>query len=171
MTTIDQVDPRHDMVLVRRLPDDQITKGGILLPETALNKREGYRIGEVLRVGKGDIVFGETCDDRNYCRKCDAWDCCHCEWATHDTFRFPMLCKPGDRVIYSRCPDNDVTIDGVECTFLREEQHVLAIIDPATPEYLEAGTAGYYEPEKPTCELTENEIDFAVTHGLGYWKP
>jgi hypothetical protein len=28
-----------------------------------------------------------------------------------------------------RCPDNDVCIDGVDCVLLREEQHVLAILE------------------------------------------
>jgi len=98
---IDRITPLADMVLVRRIPDSETTFGGIVIPESCRTPRTGTRTGEVLAVGRGDLVNGE---------------------------RYPMECKVGDVIVYMRCPDNDVTIDGVECVLLREEQHVLAIL-------------------------------------------
>lgn len=102
---IDQVNPRCDMVLVRRVPDAEVLASGLILPAICRDYPTGVRIGEVLMVGPGD--------------------------ATTSNLRRPMECRVGDRILYSRCPDNDVTIDGVPCVLLREEQHVLAILEAA----------------------------------------
>ena len=94
--------PLADMVLVRRILDEEKSAGGLFLPQTGRDKRESLRIGEVIVVGRGDLIDGQ---------------------------RLPMHCKPGDRVVYARCPDNDVRINGEDLVLLREEQHVLAIIE------------------------------------------
>lgn len=115
------VTPLKDMVLVRRLPDEEKTQSGLHLPAIALNPERGRtcRRGEVLAVGRGDIFrrglmySDETKEEFEY------------------DIRHQMHCKVGDVVLYARCPDNDVTIDGVECVLLREEQHVLAILEGA----------------------------------------
>lgn len=106
---VDQIHPMADMVLVRRIPDEEATAGGLIIPAIARDQRGGTRIGEVLRVGAGDWIDG--CEGR--------------EW------RHPMECRVGDRVLYMRCPDNDVCVDGVDCVLLREEQHILAILEAA----------------------------------------
>jgi co-chaperonin GroES (HSP10) len=126
--TIDQIHPLKDILLVRRLPDDEVTASGLYIPAVARDARMGTRIGEVLRVGDGDLVTANPVTN-GHCRACDAWDCQHVEWDTEETFRSPMECKVGDRIVYMRCPDNDVCIDGVDCVLLREEQHVLAILE------------------------------------------
>ena len=100
--TIEQVEPRVDMVLVRRIPDEEATASGLILPAIARDRREGVRIGEVLRVGPGDLVDGR---------------------------RISLDVQVGDRIAYKRCPDNDINVGGVDCVLLREEQHVLAILD------------------------------------------
>jgi len=99
---IDKLTPLADMVLVRRLPDEEKTASGLFLPATGRDEREGLRVGVVLRVGQGDIVNGK---------------------------RIPLGVVPGDRVVYARCPDNDVRINGEDLVLLREEQHILAILD------------------------------------------
>ena len=114
--TIDQIHPMADMLLVRRLPDEEVTKSGLIIPEVARDRRTGHRIGVVLRVGRGDIV------DRLFI-----------SGGLMDVDYAPMECRVGDHVLYMRCPDNDVRVDGVDCVLLREEQHVLAILEPAMP--------------------------------------
>ena len=94
--------PLADMVLVRRIMEDEKSAGGLFLPQVGRDKRESLRIGEVIVVGRGDLIDGR---------------------------RLPMQCKPGDRVVYARCPDNDVRINGEDLVLLREEQHVLAILE------------------------------------------
>ena len=94
--TIDQIHPRKDILLVRRIPEAEVMASGLVIPAMARDSKTGVRIGEVLKCGPGDGV--------------------------------PMDCKPGDRIAYMRCPDNDVNIGGFDCVLLREEQHVLAIL-------------------------------------------
>jgi chaperonin GroES len=99
---IDKLTPLADMVLVRRLPDEEKTASGLIIPGVGRDKRDGLRVGVVLRVGQGDLVNGR---------------------------RIPLGVVPGDRVVYARCPDNDVRINGEDLVLLREEQHILAILD------------------------------------------
>ena len=99
---LETLTPLADMVLVRRLPEEEKTAGGLILPPSGRDKREGLRVGVVLRVGQGDLVNGN---------------------------RIPLGVVPGDRVVYARCPDNDVRINGEDLVLLREEQHVLAVLD------------------------------------------
>jgi len=110
--TIDQVHPRKDILLVRRIPDEEITASGLVVPGIARDPKQGVRIGEVLKCGPGDTVgqFATLADGQRLVET------------------IPMECKPGDRILYHRCPDNDVNIGGIDCVLLREEQHVLAIL-------------------------------------------
>lgn len=110
--TIDQVHPRKDILLVRRIPDEEITASGLVVPDSARNPAMGVRVGEVLKCGPGD-PWGVYEDHDQSCQI---------------TLYHDMECKPGDRILYNRCPDNDVNIGGVDCVLLREEQHVLAIL-------------------------------------------
>jgi co-chaperonin GroES (HSP10) len=111
--TIDQIHPRKDILLVRRIPDEEVLASGLVVPAMARDSKTGVRIGEVLKCGPGDEItrYPDGPDGPTYYR-------CNAE----------MECKPGDRVAYMRCPDNDVNIGGVDCVLLREEQHVLAIL-------------------------------------------
>lgn len=54
--TIDQVHPRKDILLVRRIPDEEITASGLVVPDSARNPAMGVRVGEVLKCGPGDGV-------------------------------------------------------------------------------------------------------------------
>jgi len=47
-----QITPLHDRVLVRRLEEKEIAKGGIIIPDTAKEKPQE---GEVIAVGAGKI--------------------------------------------------------------------------------------------------------------------
>ncbi len=50
------VTPLHDRVLVRRLEEEEIAKGGIIIPDTAKEKPQD---GEVMAVGAGKIEKGQ----------------------------------------------------------------------------------------------------------------
>jgi co-chaperonin GroES (HSP10) len=117
--TIDQVHPRADIILARRIPEAEITSSGLIVPEMARNKAMGVRVGEVLKCGPGDQII--TLNTENYLKGTDTG-------MVAEVSFHPMECRPGDRILYMRCPDNDVNIGGVDCVFLREEQHVLAIL-------------------------------------------
>jgi chaperonin GroES len=83
---------------VRALAQEEKTKSGIVLPDTAKEKPQE---GEVLAVGPGKIADNGS--------------------------RMPMEIKAGDKVIYSKYAGTEIKMDGVEYLVLRESD-VLAIV-------------------------------------------
>ncbi len=94
-----KVKPLYDRVLVKRLPAEEKTKGGIIIPDTA--KEKPIR-GEVVAVGQGKIL------DNGELRTL----------AVHE----------GDRVLFSKYAGTEVKIDGEEHVLLREDD-ILGIIE------------------------------------------
>lgn len=90
--------PLGDRVLVKRLNQEQKTKGGIIIPDTAQEKPQE---AEVVAVGSGKILEDGTV------RKLEL--------------------KSGDRILFSKYAGNEIKLDGVEHLILREEE-VLAVI-------------------------------------------
>jgi len=82
--------PLADRVIIKAIPSEERTKGGIIMPDTAKEKPQQ---GEVVAVGPGKFEKGE---------------------------RIPMEVKVGDRVIYSKYAGTEVKIDGEEYLILRE---------------------------------------------------
>jgi chaperonin GroES len=94
-----KVTPLHDRVLLKRLEEQEVKKGGIIIPDTAKEKPQE---AEVIAVGKGRL------DD--------------------DGKIIPLEVKKGDRVLIGKYSGTEVTIDGVEHIILREEE-ILAKLD------------------------------------------
>ena len=86
------VTPLHDRVLVRRLEEKEIAKGGIIIPDTAKEKPQE---GEVMAVGAGKIEKGK---------------------------RVPLDVKVGDRILFGKYIGSDIKIDDQEYLILREEE-------------------------------------------------
>ena len=93
-----KIRPLADRILVRRIEEKEVKKGGIIIPDTAKEKPQE---GEVIAVGPGAI--GE------------------------DGKRTAMEVKKGDRILMGKYAGTDVKIDGKEYIILREDD-VLAII-------------------------------------------
>jgi chaperonin GroES len=87
-----QVAPLHDRVLVRRLEEREIAKGGIIIPDAAKEKPQE---GEVMAVGAGKIEKGK---------------------------RIPLDVKAGDRILFGKYTGNDIKIDDQEYLILREAE-------------------------------------------------
>lgn len=85
-----RVRPLADRVVVKVLEQEERTKGGIVLPDTAKEKPQQ---GEVIAVGPG------------------AWE---------EGKRRPLEVKEGDRVIFSRYAGTEVKIEGEEFLLLSE---------------------------------------------------
>lgn len=83
--------PLHDRVLVRRVEEEEKTKGGIIIPDTA---KEKPMEGEIVAVGTGHV------NDNGDVR--------------------PLDVKKGDRVIFSKWAGTEVTIDGEELMVMKE---------------------------------------------------
>lgn len=90
--------PLHDRVLVKRLEAEEVTSGGIIIPDTAKEKPQK---GEVIAVGPGKIS--------------DKGD------------KIKMTVDEGDQVLFNKYAGTSIEIDGVEYMVMREDD-ILAII-------------------------------------------
>ena len=94
-----KVRPLHDRLIVKRLEEEEKTKGGIIIPDTAKEKPVE---GKVIAVGKGKIQ--------------------------EDGTTVPMEVKKGDRILFAKYAGAEVKIDGEEHLIMKEDD-VLAIIE------------------------------------------
>jgi len=94
-----KIRPLQDRVLVRRVKEEEKTRGGLYIPDTAKEKPVE---GIVLAVGNGKILEDGTV------RKLDV--------------------KEGDRILFGKYSGNEVTIDGEEALIFREND-ILSVID------------------------------------------
>lgn len=93
-----KIRPLQDRVLVKRVPEAEKTKGGIIIPDTA---KEKPIEGKVVAVGKGKVLEDGTL------RKLDV--------------------QVGDTVLFGKYGGTDVQIDGEEHLILREED-ILGVV-------------------------------------------
>ena len=91
--------PLHDRVVVRRVEEEQKTKGGIIIPDTA---KEKPMQGEILAVGPGA---------RNEKGELVALDV-----------------KPGDRVLFGKWSGTEVKLDGEDLLIMKESD-IMGIIE------------------------------------------
>ena len=96
--TMAKVNPLQDRIMVKRLEEAEVKRGGIIIPDTA---REKPQEAEVVSVGPGAL--------------------------TDDGKRKPMSVKKGDRVLIGKYSGTEVKIDGEDYLILREDD-VLAIV-------------------------------------------
>jgi len=94
-----KIRPLQDRILVKRLNEEERTKGGIIIPDTAKEKPQE---GEVIAVGNGKVLENG---------KLQALDV-----------------KAGDRILFSKYSGSEVKIDGEEYTIMREDD-VLGVIN------------------------------------------
>ena len=90
--------PLQDRVLVKRIAEEERTKGGIVIPDTA---REKPMEGEVMAVGNGKVLENGS--------------------------KITPEVKAGDRVLFGKYSGTEVKIDGVEHLILREDD-ILGIV-------------------------------------------
>jgi chaperonin GroES len=94
-----KIRPLQDRVIVKRVEEEEKTKGGIIIPDSA---KEKPMEGEVVAVGKGKVLENGT--------------------------KLEMTVKVGDRILFSKYAGNEVKIDGVEHLIMREDD-ILGIIE------------------------------------------
>jgi chaperonin GroES len=86
-----KLQPLADRLVVKPLPREEVTKGGIVLPDTAKEKPQE---GEILAAGPGKM--------------------------TEDGKRIAMDVKVGDIIIYAKYGGTEIKINGEELVILRE---------------------------------------------------
>ncbi len=90
--------PLHDRVLVKRVKEEEKTKGGIIIPDSAKEKPQE---GEVVAIGGGAIK--------------------------EDGSVRPLDVKAGDRILFGKWSGTEVTIDGDELLIMKESD-ILGIL-------------------------------------------
>ena len=93
--------PLHDRVLIRRLDQDEKTKGGIIIPDTAKEKPQE---GEVISVGPG--LRDETGKLQ------------------------PLDVKAGDRVLFGKWSGTEIKLEGTDYVVLKESD-VIGVFEAA----------------------------------------
>ena len=92
--------PLHDRVIVKRLEEEETTKGGIIIPDTAKEKPSE---GKIIAVGKGKIL------DNGEVR--------------------PLEVKEGDKILFGKYSGTDITIEGEEHLIMREDDIIAIIVE------------------------------------------
>jgi chaperonin GroES len=93
-----KVRPLHDRLLVRRIEEKEMARGGIIIPDTA---KEKPMEGKVLAVGNGRVLENGK--------------------------KLALDVKVGDRILFGKYSGNEIEIDGEEVLIVREDE-VLAIM-------------------------------------------
>ncbi|MBI4634039.1 MAG: co-chaperone GroES [Deltaproteobacteria bacterium] len=94
-----KIRPLQDRVIVKRLAEEEKTKGGIIIPDTA---KEKPMEGKVIAVGKGKVK--------------------------EDGSVIKLDVKVGDKILFSKYAGTEVKIDGEEHLIMREDD-ILGIIE------------------------------------------
>jgi chaperonin GroES len=91
--------PLHDRIVVKRIDEDEKTKGGIIIPDTAKEKPQQ---GRVVAVGNGKLL--------------------------EDGSVRPLDVHKGDKVLFGKYSGSEFVIDGEEHLIIREED-VLGVLE------------------------------------------
>jgi chaperonin GroES len=94
------IKPLSDHILIEAIKEEEKTKGGILLPETA--EKERPEQGKVIAVGPGK--------------------------KTEDGKIIPLSVQPGQKVLFTKYGPNEIKVDDKEFLIAKEED-ILAIIE------------------------------------------
>ena len=94
-----KIRPLHDRLLVERLEEKEVKKGGIIIPDTAKEKPQE---AEVIAVGNGKV--------------------------TDEGKKIPLDVKAGDKILFGKYSGSEVKIDDKEYLIMREDD-VLAILE------------------------------------------
>ncbi len=94
-----KVKPLQDRILVKRIEEEERTKGGIIIPDAAKEKPQE---GKVVAIGDGKILESGK--------------------------KAPLTVKPGDKILFGKYSGTEIKVDGEEHLILREDD-VLAIVE------------------------------------------
>jgi chaperonin GroES len=91
--------PLQDRVIVKRVAEEEKTKGGIIIPDTA---KEKPIEGKVIAAGNGKVLEGGKVR--------------------------PLDVKAGDRILFTKYAGTEIKLDGEEHLIIREED-ILGVVD------------------------------------------
>jgi chaperonin GroES len=94
-----KIRPLQDRVIVKRIAEEEKTKGGIIIPDTAKEKPQE---GKIVAVGKGK--------------------------ANDDGKIIPLQVKVGEKILFGKYSGSEIKIDGEEHLIMREED-ILGVVE------------------------------------------
>jgi len=94
-----KIRPLHDRVIIKRIKEEEVTKGGIIIPDTAKEKPSE---GKVIAVGNGKLLENGTLKT--------------------------LEVKAGDKVLFGKYAGTEVKIDGEEHLIMREDD-IIAVVE------------------------------------------
>ncbi|MCH7645317.1 MAG: co-chaperone GroES [Myxococcales bacterium] len=94
-----KIRPLQDRIIVKRVDEEETTKGGIIIPDSAKEKPQE---GKVIAVGKGKV------NEDGKLQRLDV--------------------KKGDKVLFSKYAGTEINIEGVEHLIIREDD-VLGVVE------------------------------------------
>ncbi len=94
-----KIRPLQDRILVKRIEEEEVSSGGIIIPDTAKEKPQE---GKVIAVGKGKV--------------------------SEDGKVQPLDVKKGDKVLFSKYAGTEVNVEGDEHLIIREDD-VLGVLE------------------------------------------
>ena len=94
-----KIRPLQDRVIVERIEEEETTKGGIIIPDTAKEKPQE---GKVIAVGKGKL--------------------------TEDGKILPLSVKAGDKILFGKYAGTEVKLNGNEYLIMREDD-ILGVVE------------------------------------------
>jgi len=93
-----KIKPLQDRLVVKRIEEEEKTKGGIIIPDSAKEKPQE---GRVVAIGDGKTLESGQ--------------------------KAPLTVKPGDKILFGKYSGTEIKIDGEEHLIMREDD-VLAIV-------------------------------------------
>ncbi len=94
-----KIKPLQDRLVIKRIEEEEKTKGGIIIPDSAKEKPQE---GRVVAIGDGKTLESGQ--------------------------KAPLTVKPGDKILFGKYSGTEIKIDGEEHLILREDD-VLAIVE------------------------------------------
>ncbi len=94
-----KIRPLQDRVIVERIEEEERTKGGIIIPDTAKEKPQE---GKIIAVGKGKV--------------------------SDDGKVLPLSVKAGDKILFGKYSGTEIKLNGNEYLIMREED-ILGIVE------------------------------------------
>ena len=94
-----KIKPLQDRIVIKRIEEEEKTKGGIIIPDSAKEKPQE---GRVVAIGDGKTLESGK--------------------------KAPLTVKPGDKILFGKYSGTEIKIDGEEHLIMREED-VLAIVE------------------------------------------
>ena len=94
-----KIRPLQDRVIVKRIAEEEKTKGGIIIPDTAKEKPQE---GRIVAVGKGKV--------------------------NDDGKILPLSVKAGDKILFAKYSGTEVKLNGNEYLIMREDD-ILGVVE------------------------------------------